>query len=1109
MNNFFKLKNLLLVVFALFVMTASSASIAFAGSEIIRGEDGKVEGVIDSGESSKGDFEIPSLHEIRFYDYNNNFLESKTFSEGSLIVPPEMPGNPSNVWMNRATNGDILTATSTASKYAEYRPRYLGHEIQVNVHITETDIPDYMQNNIRLSVQYGSGFYNYGNDFYEPKYIMYTPGVNNYTLSLPYDYWNGDSYALDAINLVVESINDYRRDRILTQKISGVIPEESSVVDVETSLMIPYVNFEIEKDGLDVTISLDEHNLGGATIVRADLYTSEDQFGKGVTFDENKQCTLSRLPADEYYIALRYNKNDIFWYKEAWKEAFPDCNGYSPVFTADSYTIFHFYSTDEDYSAENYISTVYVPAGGEITAPEAPEVEGKIFSRWVDEEGNPLPATSTGEYKRFMYHPEYIVDSSDYTVYIYDGSYGQPINKKLLKTLHFDEPTEITLDNYFEDEEPFDDGTYVRGYWKWTPFGEPLNRQSYEEMYIGEKMMVDGPVELIVVYTNKRIDIKYLNDDDSLLWYYRAGQTSRLIYPKTPEHSESPDKYVFDHWVDEYGNKYFPGKSELDYVSDSRTLKAVYTAKKYNVAFKDYDGRTLFSSDIPYGEKIKAPEPKRDGYTFTGWNPEFSEICEGTAEYTAQYTKNPAMYTIRFVDFDDRLISTHIYKENSKIEIPAAPSREGYTFAGWSPNVSDIATSSVTYKAIYNALPVKKTYNITFKAFDGSIISSINYDENAEITVPDAPSREGYVFTNWAPSISTKAVKDAIYTARYAEKTVICTIRFIDYDYSLISSVDYREGENIAIPASPSREGYTFTGWTPSVNNKAMANATYKAVYEKKEEKTATPVPVEPTAPTPAPTTPTEIKSVTPSPSPAPAPIQKEDSEPLPEQPVEHEVIISESQLPVKVPEVKEETPEQVLSDIPVPKTADIKEKPPVQTVKEKKPLDMPKKKKPIEEISKPVVRAAAVSTLVAGSIGVGLATTGGFAYWWMLLGCLLFKKKYPKILGVIPGSKKYVNGNDRPIKKKDVAMLYESWEDLANDCNLAQAIDKLHCQNCYSVIDKSLQSIEIIVDEKLFTIEKSEFENLEKILCEYINFDKVEIRFVYDTADYSVVFIG
>ena len=636
-----------------------------------------------------------------------------------------------------------------------------------------------------------------------------------------------------------------------------------------------------------------------------------------------------------------------------------------------SFTAFKFFDADD-----NYITTVYVPAGSEVTAPDAPEVEGKRFLRWVDEEGEALPEISTGEERGYTYHPEYTVNTSDYTVYIYDGSYGQPINKKLLKTLNFDEPTEITLENYFEDSEPFDDGMYVRGYWNWTPYGEPLNKQTYEELHIGDKLMVNGPVELIVVYTNKRIDIKYLNDDDSLIWYYRAGQTSRLIYPETPKHSKNPDIYTFDHWVDEYGNKYYPGKSELDYVSDSRTLKAVYAANKYNITFRDYDNSIFFSSDVPFGEKIEVPEPTRDGYTFTGWSPVFSGICNGKAEYTAQYKKNPIMYTIRFVDYNDNLIASNIYKE----------------------------------------------------------------------------------------------------------------------------------GSNIVIPISPTRDGYRFTGWSPSVNNKAVASVTYKATYEKKEE-VATPTPTVPTTPsTPVTPVPTPLTPTEPTPVPKP---EEEVAEP--------DDRISESDLPVKTPErvpetVPEKLPELNIEDVPVPKPADIKEKAPVKPVKqetkEKQPLDNIPKKSPLEEIATPIIRGVAITTLATGAIGVGLATTGGLSYWWLLLGCLLFKKKYPKILGIIPNSKRYVSHNDRPLKKKDVAMYYESWEDMADKYSLAEAIDRMNAQNCYSIIEKSLQRIEIIADDKLFTIEKSEFENLDKILCDYINFNKVEIRFVYDDAEYSVTFI-
>ena len=60
----------------------------------------------------------------------------------------------------------------------------------------------------------------------------------------------------------------------------------------------------------------------------------------------------------------------------------------------------------------------------------------------------------------------------------------------------------------------------------------------------------------------------------------------------------------------------------------------------YTVTFKDWDGTTLKTEMVEEGTSVTAPNnPSRDGYIFTGWDKDFSNVTSDLI-VTAQYTKN-------------------------------------------------------------------------------------------------------------------------------------------------------------------------------------------------------------------------------------------------------------------------------------------------------------------------------------------------------------------------------------------------------------------------------------------------------------------------------------
>ena len=94
-----------------------------------------------------------------------------------------------------------------------------------------------------------------------------------------------------------------------------------------------------------------------------------------------------------------------------------------------------------------------------------------------------------------------------------------------------------------------------------------------------------------------------------------------------------------------------------------------------------------------------------------------------------------------------------------KGDVPKKPSDDKYTyaFAGWTPEIVPV-TANATYTAFYEATPidepVKGTLMFDFDGgtLDGKTSLTIVADVGDVITIPAAPTKDGYEFKYWKGS---------------------------------------------------------------------------------------------------------------------------------------------------------------------------------------------------------------------------------------------------------------------------------------------------------------------------------------------------------------------
>ena len=124
-----------------------------------------------------------------------------------------------------------------------------------------------------------------------------------------------------------------------------------------------------------------------------------------------------------------------------------------------------------------------------------------------------------------------------------------------------------------------------------------------------------------------------------------------------------------------------------DAVTEALTLTAKWTANRYTITFKPENGGQDIVIKQDYGTAITAPaNPTKTGYTFAGWNREIpTAMPAGDMTITAQWQLN--RYTITFDTAGGSEVPSITQDYGTAITPPAAPTRTGYTFAGWDKTI--------------------------------------------------------------------------------------------------------------------------------------------------------------------------------------------------------------------------------------------------------------------------------------------------------------------------------------------------------------------------------------------------------------------------------------
>ena len=236
--------------------------------------------------------------------------------------------------------------------------------------------------------------------------------------------------------------------------------------------------------------------------------------------------------------------------------------------------------------------------------------------------------------------------------------------------------------------------------------------------------------------------------------------------------------------------------------SNNVVVTGTFTINKYKLTYV-VDGEVYQTYDITFGEPINPiddPAP-REGYSFSGWSyiPKYMPYRDFTIsgwyivkQYTITYIVDGEEYTSETLDY------------GATITAPEAPTKEGYTFSGWSEVPATMPAHNVTITATFATNPHTVTFFIDEEVYSTSILGY-----GAEILVPEVPDKVGYTFGGWKDVATTMPDHDLEYHAWYEAISYNLTY-YIDGVIYKITRMKY--GDPITHEEDPEDDDY-FYAW--------------------------------------------------------------------------------------------------------------------------------------------------------------------------------------------------------------------------------------------------------------------------------------------------------
>ncbi|WP_166083497.1 InlB B-repeat-containing protein [Erysipelothrix anatis] len=258
------------------------------------------------------------------------------------------------------------------------------------------------------------------------------------------------------------------------------------------------------------------------------------------------------------------------------------------------------------------------------------------------------------------------------------------------------------------------------------------------------------------------------------------------------------------------------------------TKETIFTAKwegdMLNVSFDTMGGTRLPDQKVLFGDSPSLSfTPTKAGHDLVGWSPSLTTEVEKDTVFTALW--EVSKHIVEFDTVADDIIPYQIVEDGKRAETPLTPQKDGYRFVEWAPNINQTIKSDTVFTAKW----ILDEFDVHFNTDGGNAIPSQKVKNGSIAIAPANPTKTGYTFDGWTPSINTVITGHTTFTAKWTVNRY--NVTFNSNGGSSVPGQVINHGSRVTTPANPTRTGHTFSGWSPSITNVITGNTTFTAQW--------------------------------------------------------------------------------------------------------------------------------------------------------------------------------------------------------------------------------------------------------------------------------------
>ena len=312
--------------------------------------------------------------------------------------------------------------------------------------------------------------------------------------------------------------------------------------------------------------------------------------------------------------------------------------------------------------------------------------------------------------------------------------------------------------------------------------------------------------------------------------FYVDGAVHATVQAKVGEQIAKPENptktgYVFTGWDPEVG---VMGLEDVSFNAKFSAGEVSYKVETYVMGLDgEYGAAEITNVPATTGEEVTLTPDAREGFTVAG-----DSVLSGTVAADSSltlkvyYSRNQYKLTVDGAESD-------VYF-GAALEIADPAPREGYTFTGWSPVVpATMPAEDLTLVSQWSENGADYTaYNAAVAAAHAKQAESdyaARYTEASRNALAEALAVDvsGKLYSEQGVvDAATTAINNAVAALELMTYNAIFNVDGVEY-----AKVPTKVGEQIVAPENPTKEGYTFAGWRPSVGVMGTADATFEAVF--------------------------------------------------------------------------------------------------------------------------------------------------------------------------------------------------------------------------------------------------------------------------------------